>query len=65
MAGKLDKMCYTEFIEYLDQKHIDYQEGTYTDIDMWMETYVRIIPESNKLKNRYFSEDGGHQLFEE
>jgi len=30
-------MCYSEFIEYLDSKHIEYKEGTFVDIDFLME----------------------------
>ena len=64
IMAKLDKMCYSEFIEYLDSKKIEYQEGTFVDIDFWMEEYVKIVPVgTKKLKERYFSTDGGCQLF--
>lgn len=59
----LDEMCYTGFIEYLNVKKVDFSEAVYVDIDYWFEEYVAVKPNSSKLKPRYFSTDGGHQLF--
>ena len=60
---KLDEMCYTEFISYLDLKGIDRTEETDVDIDYWFEEYITVTPIESRLKERYFSTDGGHQLF--
>lgn len=58
-----NKMCYTEFIEHLESKNIQYIENTDVDIDYWFCEYVRVYPNSkSRLAIRYFSTDGGHQL---
>lgn len=61
--SNLDKMCYPVFIEYLKSKCIDYSQTTMLEIDHWFEECIMVVPRSNKLKVRYFSTDGGCQLF--
>ena len=58
----LNKMCYTEFIEYLEERGIERTEETDIDTILWMDEYVAVTPIESNLKERYFSTDGGHQL---
>lgn len=58
----LNKMCYSEFIAYLESKSIKRMEETDVDIDFWMTEYITVTPIESKLKERYFSTDGGYQL---
>jgi hypothetical protein len=63
MATVLDRMVYTDYIAHLKDREIPYTERTDVDIDYWMEEYVAVTPVLSQLKERYFSTDGGHQLF--
>lgn len=56
-------MCYSQFIEALEAKKITYTEETDVDIEYWMEEFIKVIPIKSRLKPRYFSTDGGCQLF--
>lgn len=63
MASKLDKMDFTQFVKYLKERDIDYTLTQETDIDVWFTVLTIVAPISNKLKPRYFDNDGGGQLF--
>ena len=62
MKNKFDKMCYSEFIQYLEDNKIERMEETSVDADYWCEEYISVTPIESRLKTRYFSTDGGHQL---
>lgn len=60
----LNKMYYPQFVSYLKQIGIEFTEKEDVDIDYWGTVYVEVIPSNTKFKHRFFSMDGGHQLFE-
>ena len=67
MKINLDKMCFTEFVEYLEEKNISYTVTKKTVIDTWFEDITVVTPSTSTLKPRYFEEgffddDGGTQL---
>ncbi len=64
MKNKLDKMEYSEFIEYLDNEGLKYTETKNIDECLGFEEVLYIEPESKQLKMRMFSTDGGWQMFE-
>ena len=59
----LNKMCYSEFVSHLESKKIERMEETDICLEKWMEEYISVTPIESKLKTRYFSTDGGCQLF--
>lgn len=61
--SKYDKMCYTQFINHLKSNNIEYMEEKDVDTDYWFEEYMVVTPIESKFKERYFSTDGGYQLF--
>jgi hypothetical protein len=60
--NKLDKYYYDQFINHLKNKGIDYEEEKDIDIEEWFEEYVIVKPMNSRMKERYFSTDGGCQL---
>lgn len=62
--SKYDKMCYPQFIEHLKSNNIKYIEEKDVDIDYWLEEFMEVTPLESRLKTRYFSTDGGGQLFD-
>lgn len=60
---KLKKMDFTDFVEFLDKKNIEYELEEVVDIDNWFTVYTTVTPKSKKLKARFFDNDGGSQLF--
>lgn len=61
--NKYDKMCYSQFVQHLIDSNIKYSEEKDVDIDYWEEEYIAVTPLESRLKPRYFSTDGGWQLF--
>ncbi len=62
--NKFDSMDYSQFVAYLKQHKIKYIEDSGVDIDHWFTDWTSITPILWKYnKTRYFSDDGGHQLF--
>jgi hypothetical protein len=59
----LDSLDYTAFIEYLNSKNILYGEEKEVDVDYLMDEIMVVTPLESRVKERYFSTDGGHQLF--
>jgi hypothetical protein len=59
--SKLDKMCYTEFIEHLDSKGIKYEKEDWLDEEEG-EFCLAVKPINSNLKERSFSHDGGWQI---
>lgn len=58
-----NKMCYSEFITYLEDKQIGRIEEIDVCIEKWFIEYIKVTPIESRLKERYFSRDGGGQLF--
>lgn len=63
MISKLDKMDYSNFIEYLGNREIRYTEIKDVDDCLGFEEVLYVKPESKQLKERMFSTDGGWQMF--
>ncbi len=59
---KLDALDYKEFIEYLNNKNIKYEE--LRDWDFFILDYILVTPISKKLKGRIFFTDDGSQAFD-
>ncbi len=59
----LDSLDYSSFIEYLKSKNILYMEEKEVDVDYLMDEFMKVTPLESRVKERYFSTDGGHQLF--
>lgn len=60
--NRLDKMCYTEFADYLRGEGIEFLCVEGFDFEKWGEGYFYVTTNVENVKIRYFSEDGGHQL---
>lgn len=58
----LNSMHYTQFIDYLKSKGIEYMEETAVDTDFWMCSFIEVSPIQSKIKSRFFRRDGGDQL---
>jgi hypothetical protein len=58
----LNNVCYSLFIEHLKERGIKYMEEKEVDIDYFMEEIIVVTPLESRVKERYFSTDGGHQL---
>jgi len=62
--SKFDSMDYSQFVAYLKEHKIEHLLEVGEDIDYWFTDWISITPIESKLKKtRYFSRDGGHQLF--
>lgn len=62
--AELDSMDYSQFEAYLKEHEIEYIKEEGVDFDHWFTGWTSITPIGWKYtKTRYFSEDGGHQLF--
>ncbi len=58
----LNKLYYSDFIQYLIDKGVKYVEEKEVDIEYFMEEIIVVTPNEPRIKERYFSTDGGHQL---
>lgn len=58
----LNNIDYPLFIQYLKDKGVDYIEEKEVDIDYFMDEIMVVTPLESRIKERYFSTDGGHQL---
>ena len=56
----LDKMCFTEFVEHLEEKDIRYTVKEEVNIDMHFTVVTIVTPYIGRV--RYFDNDGGIQL---
>lgn len=62
--SKFDSMDYSQFEAYLKEHEIEYIKEEGVDFDHWFTGWTSITPIESKIKKtRYFSRDGGHQLF--
>lgn len=62
---KLDKMDYVDFINYLEKRRIEYSEDQYIDFCKGAEEVIAVLPANKKFNERYFSTDGGWQMFDD